>query len=305
MSRTQARQDCDTPYQDGHIFIPCIPSYITTGAGATFTAPAAGQYATSLPTAATAYVANIPIGNLLFRYGVQDDLQEFYGSGQPGGGAQANAVGSPFTVSTGSIVAGTNVSIPVLSSVGFIVGQWVVIDTVASGVQETQLINAIPDGTHVQVATIKSSHTTPFPVSQYNFTTPAGITGRPPFTGTSQFTSVTAARPKGIAFKAIYPVYQIGAVNATVNTIGLFSTTFPLAGALPAPTAIIASGSNGLVTTFSANTNTTPIPVPVAGQIFRTTRFTEFVLSWAISTGAVTGTATIFGVFLDVAYNFN
>lgn len=304
MSRTQARQDADTPYLDGHIFVPILPQYVTTGAGAVSAAPAAGQFAVSLPTTATAYVANIPIGNLLFRYGVQDDLQEFFGSGQSGGGAQGQAVGSPFTNSTANASAGANVSIAVLSSVGFTVGQWCTIDTVASGVQEFQQINAIPDGTHIQFATLKSAHTSPFPISQYTFTTPGGVTGRPPFTGVTEFSSVVTARPKGILIKAIYPVYNIGAVNATLNTIGLFQTTYLNNAPLPAPTAIIASGANGLITAFSSNVNITPIPVPIAGQVFRTARFTEYVLSWAVTTGTA-GTATLYGVFIDATYNFN
>lgn len=304
MSRTQARQDADTPYLDGHVFIPIIPSYVTTGSGAVSAAPAAGQFAVSLPTTATAYVANIPIGNLLFRYGVQDDLQEFFGSGQVGGGAQGQAVGSPYTNSTANASAGTNVSIAVLSSVGFVVGQWCTIDTVASGVQEFQQINAIPDGTHIQFALLKSGHTSPFPISQYTFTTPGGVTGRPPFAAVTEFSSVVSARPKGLLFKAIYPVYNIGAVNATVNTIGLFQTTYVNNAALPAPVAIIASAANGLTATFSANVNITPIPVPIAGQVFRTTRFSEFVLSWAVTTGSG-GTATLYGVFVDFTYNLN
>src|SRR5262249_982492 len=163
---------------------------------------------------------------------------------------------------------------------------------VASGVQEVQQITAIPDGTHITFGTIKSGHTTPFPISQNVFTTPAGVTGRPPFTGTTQLAPVTS-RPKGILFKAIYPVYQIGAVNATLNPIGLFQTPFVHNAALPAPTAIITSGSNGLGTTFGTNVNVTPIPVPIAGQVFRTTRFTEYVVSWAFTTGSG-GTGTLF-----------
>ena len=303
MSRTQGRVDSDLPYADGHIFVPILPQYVTSGAGATFNRPAAGLYATSLPTTATAYVAMIPLGSLLCRTGVQDDLQEQYGS-LAAGGAQGLPVPGQVTFSTSSISAGSSVSIPVISSVNFSIGQYVTIDTVASGVQEFQQITAIADATHITVGAVKNSHTTPFPVSGNVYTNPAGVTGRPPFTGTTQLSSVVAPRPKGIAFKAIYPVYTIGAVNATLNTIGLTQATFINNAAVPTASNIIAVAANGLGTTFGANIQITPIPVPVANQGFRTTKFSEFVLEWDFTTGSG-GTGLLYGVFLDVSYNFS
>lgn len=304
MSRTQARIDSDLPYVDGHIFIPILPNYVTTGAGAVATRPAAGLYGTSLPTAATAYVAMIPLGELLFRSGLQDDLQEQFGSLQAGG-AQGLATPGQTTFSTGSIVAGANVSIAVLSSVNFFVGQYVTIDTLASGVQEFQQITVIADATHITVGAVKNSHTTPFPVVGNIFTTPAGLSGRPPFTGTTELNPVTAPRPKGIQFKQIYAVYTIGAVNATLNTIGLTQATFVNNAAVPTASNIIAVAANGLGTTFGANIQMTPIPVPLVGQTFRTSKFTEYTIEWDVTTGAATGTAVLYGVFLDVAFNFS
>jgi hypothetical protein len=303
MSRTQARLDSDLPYQDGHIFVPVIPSNITTGAGAVANSPGTGLYATSLPTAATAYVATIPLGAFLFRTGVEDDLQEQFGS-LISGGAQGAPVPGQVTYQIGSVVAGSNVNVNVISSGNYSVGQTVIYDTVASGVQEFPVISAIPDGTHITFATVKNSHSANAPISGNQFTTPAGITGRPPFTGTSQLTPVTSPRPKGILFKSIYPVYTIGSVNATLNTIGLTQATFANGAAVPTATNIIASAANGLGTTFGATMNVTPIPVPSAGQIFRTSKFTEYVLQWALTTGAASGTALLYGVFLDVTYNF-
>ncbi|MDX6356445.1 MAG: hypothetical protein QOF98_3348 [Streptomyces sp.] len=64
------------------------------------------------------------------------------------------------------------VTIPVASSDGFVVGLGVLIDAVRDTAdnQESQLITAIPDGTHIQVAKLTKAHTgtaaAPFPVMQ-------------------------------------------------------------------------------------------------------------------------------------------
>jgi len=60
-------------------------------------------------------------------------------------------------------------NIVVDSSAGFIVGEPVVIDLYNSGVQETQLVTAVPDATHVTVKLLNNAHngtTTPFPITQ-------------------------------------------------------------------------------------------------------------------------------------------
>jgi hypothetical protein len=245
----------------------------------------------------------MPLGDILFRYGLQDDLQEQFGTGQPVG-AQGLQVGSPQTLSTGSSLAGANISVAVLSSVGFTVGTWAVVDTVASGLQETQLINAIPDATHIQFATLKNAHTTPFPIAANIFTTPAGVSGPPPFTGITQLTAVTAPRPKGILFKAIYPVYQLTTAAQTTNTIGLTKTTFANVTA-PVVTNIIANANNGLAVATNAQPYVTPIPVPVASQVYQTSRFTEYVIEWDITPSGATAIALLFGIFIDVSYNLN
>jgi hypothetical protein len=302
MSRTQARLDSDLPYADGHIFIPILPNYVTTGAGAVATRPAAGLYGTSLPTTATAYTVMIPLGSLLFRSGVQDDLQEQFGS-LVAGGAQGQPTPDQITYQIGSVVAGANVNVNVITSGNFSVGQVVIYDTVASGVQEFPTITAIPDGTHITFGTIKNSHSANAPITGNLFTTPAGITGRPPYTGVSQLTPVTAPRPKGISFEAIYAVYTIGTAAATVNTIGLTQAIFANGAAVPTATNIIANAANGLGTAFGATMYVTPIVVPAAQQFFRTTKLTEYVLEWDVTTGTG-GNAVLYGVFFDVEYNY-
>jgi len=50
------------------------------------------------------------------------------------------------------------VTIPVADSAGFVAGESAVIDTWGSGVQETQTITAVPDGTHIVVQALSSAH---------------------------------------------------------------------------------------------------------------------------------------------------
>ena len=302
MSRTQGRYDSDSPYKDGLIFVPILPTYVTSGAGAVSNRPAAGRFATSLPTTATAYVLMIPLASLLFRAGLQDDLQEQFGSARAGG---ANALPVPgfLSYTTAILAAGSNVSIPVIASGNFAVGHFVTLDTVASGVQEFPMVVSIPDATHIVVNTILNAHATNAPVTDNAFTTPAGVTGRPPFTGITELTPVTAPRPKGISFKAMYPVYTIGGAAATLNTIGLTQTIFGN-NLAPVTSNIIADAANGLATATQTNPYVTPIVVPAAAQIFRTTKLAEFVLEWDFTTGSG-GTGLLEGVFFDVDFNHN
>jgi hypothetical protein len=307
MPRTQSRLDMDTPCQDGHIFVPVYPTNVAvlgTSGVVTYPLGGSGLVTFHLASATTVSKLLIPLSATLARYGVADDLQEQFGAGAGFLGAGGQAVGSPYTYGTSTINAGTAVSIAVQSSVGFTAGNYVVIDTVASGVQETQLIISIPDGTHIQVATVKSTHTATFPVAMGAFTTPAGVTGRPPFTGATQLTPVSSARPKGIAFKAIYPVYTLTTAAQTSQAISLTKTTFANNTA-PVVANIITAGQNGLANATQAQPYLTCIPVPVANQGFQTTRFTEFLIEWDLTPSGGTAVVDIYGIFIDLAYNFN
>lgn len=310
MPRFQRRVDSDTGYADGHIFIPIVSDFST---GATAPGAALATYngianisATNLNTAATAYTFSVPMNEYLTaRYGVQDDLQEFFGTGQPVG-AQGLQVGQPTTLSTASSLAGSNISVAVLSSTNFVTGTWVLVDTVASGVQEKALINAIPDGLHIQFATLKNAHTTPFPIAANLFTSPAGVSGSPPYTGITELTAVVAPRPKGILIKQLNCIYAILAAAATVNTISIISQQFVNQATLPAQTTLLALAANGLQTATNAANQfyVTPIPLPVASQVFINTRTTEVTLNWNVTTGAA-ASAAIVGVSVDVTYNYN
>jgi hypothetical protein len=308
MSRYQRRLDTDTGYADGHLYVPILATNIT-GAGAVISnAVIAGTSGISLPTSATAYVINVPIGPALYRYGVQDDLQAQFGGGGLGGtpfGAQGLNVNAAQTL-IGTSVAASNAPVVLAvtapqSTVGFVVGAIVQIDVGAAA--EFQTITAINAGVSITVGALSKAHTATFQVFQNPFTTPASVSGAPPFTGLSQLTPVTAPRPKGIQIKAIYPVYQIGAVNATLNTISLQKAQFTNNQA-PVVSNIIASGANGMQTAFQAATLAYVTPIVVAAPAFQITKFTEIFSVWSLTTGTG-GTATVFGMFLDVTYNYN
>lgn len=302
MSRTLRRMDSDAGNGDGHIFVPATIENVTgsfVAANNIWTRNGSGNVGLLIP-ASTAAILMFPLRNLLFRYGLADDLQHVFG-GSLGASANGLPIGSPFTLSTGSSVAGANISVAVLSSVGFIVGLPCVLDTVASGFQETAIINAIPDGTHVQFANLKNAHTTPFPIQQNIFTTPAGQ-GSPPFTGASNLNTVTS-RPKGIMFKQIHPAYAIITNPLSTNTIGLTKTVFSNLVA-PVVTNILANAANGLQTaaTTLATPALTPITIPLASQVYQPTRFAEYVVEWDVTT-PVGGTCQLFGFWIDVQYD--
>jgi hypothetical protein len=302
MSRTTGTLNQDTPFQDG--LFPLAPGgdiFATTGA-TTLTRIAAGEISLRATGSATAYVVIGTASSAIYRTGLQDDAQMFFGS-QRAGGAQGLGVANVFTLSTASIVAGSSVNIAVLSSVNFAVNQYVTLDTVASGVQEFTRIVAIPDATHITVQTVVNSHTSPFPITLNLFTTPWQAGGRPPFTGAAQLTPQTTVRPKGIFFKQLAVAYIVNTANATVPTIGLTAITYAN-GVAPAVTTLIANATNGLSTAFAATPYVIPVPVPLANQGFIITPNTSVVVEFDFTTGTG-GTVDVLGFYLTCGFNYN
>ena len=114
---------------------------------------------------------------------------------------------------------------------------------------------------------------------------------------------MTAPRPKGIQINAIYPVFQIGAVNLSLHTIALQRAVFSN-NAAPTVSNIIASGANGLPVAFKAATVAYVTPITVSSPVFETNRFTQIFATWSMTTGAATGTASMFGIWCDVSFNY-
>lgn len=297
MSRTQGRFDADTAFGDGHVFFSALDGTLTSGTG-TATRNAAGSFSLNLGNTDTA-ILTIPLTALVFRYGVQDWLQEQFGSTIAGGATGLPIPGYTALVST-TAAAGTGVNVAVNTSTGFTVGR-----KVLAGTQNT-FITAIPDSTHITLALLTASLTAGLTISQDIFTTPAGISGAAPYTGGGTappgfLTPVTAPRPKGIALKALYPVYAVAGAALTTNTIGITKTVFAN-NAAPVVTNILANAANGLQTATQAQPYLTPInfATPVT---FQTTKYAEYSIEWDVTT-AGGGTAQLFGIFLDIAYNF-
>lgn len=305
MSRTQGRVDSDVPYHDGHVFVsPLDATEFSSSGTVTTVRTAAGNYHIDLAASSSITLA-IPLSKMIYRTGLQDWLQEQFGSGViANAGSSANGLRVPAfsTYTTGSLTAGNNVSVPVQNSAGFAVQQVVTLDTSGSGVQEFPVITSITDGTHIVVNKIVNAHSTNAPVSGNTFTTPAGVTGPPPFSGISQLTPVTSPRPKGLAFQDIYPWYLVGGATLSANTIGLTKTT-------AANNATVASGISSLLTAgtngmpLTVQTNPYLYPIKVTNANFQTTKFSEYYLEWTMTT-ASGGTASIYGVFIDVYLNY-
>jgi len=301
MSRTQRGWDFDLPNFDGMYFLSASDMFVASGGGTgTITRVASGEWSLRISTTTATQVVG-PLSTILLRFGQQDDLQQQFGSARAGG-AQGLPVGWPNTFSTSSVSAGSAVSIPVLSSVNFAVGQAILVDTVGSGVQEYTYITAIADGTHV-TATLANAHTTPFPIAANVFTTPAGVTGTPPYTGVTEFTPVTSFRPKGVLIKQITPRYAINTANAATNTIGITQTIYNN-GAAPTVSTILTNAANGLATTTTAQPYVTPIPIPVANQAFTTARNVDVLVEWDITNGT-SGTVDLFGIEIVCSFNYD
>jgi hypothetical protein len=88
-----------------------------------------------------------------------------------GGGPIDDGSAQVGTVCASALPASSSpVIIPVADSTGFVAGESAILDTWGSGVQETQTITAVPDGTHITVQAVSNAHTlinqAPFPIVQ-------------------------------------------------------------------------------------------------------------------------------------------
>ncbi|BAZ03257.1 hypothetical protein NIES37_72700 (plasmid) [Tolypothrix tenuis PCC 7101] len=88
----------------------------------------------------------------------------------PNGGSLIGDGSSVATTSEDRLEPSTSpITLTVVSSVGFVVGYSVIIDSYASRVQETQTIVSVPDNTHITVTGLSHTHDgseTPFPLMQ-------------------------------------------------------------------------------------------------------------------------------------------
>lgn len=302
--RTASNFQQDTPSLDGLVALSAGADIVQVPVAAEttkMTKVAAGEFSLRTQSASLPYIFMGGMSGLIFRTGEQDDYQQAFGSARAGG-AQGLPIGIPSTLSTASTVAGSSVNIAVLSSVGFAVGAYAAIDTVASGVQEFAQITAIPDATHITFNKLVSSHTTAFPIAQNLFTTPGPTTGRSPFTGSSQLTPQTAVRAKGIAIKQLNVIYAVNTTAITVPTVGMFATQFPNNSA-PVVTTLIAQATNGLAVAAQAQPYTIPVPVPVAQAGFIITPNTIVTVDFEFTTGA-SGNVDVLGFSLSCAFNY-
>lgn len=130
------------------------------------------------------------------------------------------------------------------------------------------------------------------------FSTPAGVTGPPPFTGLSQLTPVTSARPKGLQINSITFNYLITTNNATVNTIAVRDFVYVNGVAVVANT-LLASGTNGLQTTAAATPYSTTVALTTPAYLTSVNHLP--VATWSITPGA--GGVSVYGVTLNCTYN--
>lgn len=295
MSRTQGKYQADSGSNDGQIFISALNMDLISGT-ATITRNAAGDFSYNIGASQTCVFA-VALSALLYRYGLQDDLQEQFGAG-PGPltyGSQGLTVGGYTTLSTASAAVGNNVSVAVLSSTNFSAG-----DPVLAGTQKTSIVS-IPDSTHLVLQTIASTLASGSVITQNLFTTPAGVTGRPPFAGVNSLIPVTSPRPKGIEFKELYPWYLVSGAALTLNTIGI-TKTVAANNAANVVTNILANAANNLQTATQTNPYLTPIQI--ASPAYQVTKYASYNIEWDVTT-AGGGAARIYGAYLDVAFNFN
>lgn len=127
--------------------------------------------------------------------------------------------------------------------------------------------------------------------------------GRPPYASASQFV-VPTNRPKGIAIRAITPIYSVTGSALTSQTLGLTKTVFAEAAA-PVVTALLAAAANGqpLTVNTAGQTHATTSSLLAANQVMQVARNTDLIIEHSLVIGA--GTAEMYGWFVDINFNHN
>lgn len=130
---------------------------------------------------------------------------------------------------------------------------------------------------------------------------PIPVQGRPPFTGSSQFTSPTSKfYPKGIRIKDFVVNYQV-ATNPLTAITCRYDRTVYAEGAGPTVTNILAAAANGLLLT----TGTHSVKVTgLAAQSFEVTDLSALTFELSIQTAAAC-TCNLENVVVHYSYNFN
>lgn len=129
------------------------------------------------------------------------------------------------------------------------------------------------------------------------FTTPAGVSGPPPFSGVSQFTP-PASRPKGIQINSLSFAYVITTNNATVNAALVRQFVYTNAAA---PTVNTLLASTNLTLTAATNPYVTTLNLTTPAFLTSPTQMVE--VQWSITPGA--GGASLLGIWANCSYNFS
>jgi len=113
----------------------------------------------------------------------------------------------------------------------------------------------------------------------------------------------TAFKVKGYKLLSMDVIYLIAGAAITTNTIRVDEVKFAN-NVANAVTSVLANGANGLATATQANPYTTNVPLPAAGQIYRTLADEGLWIEINMATPGG-GTARLYGLDLVLEYNFN
>lgn len=135
--------------------------------------------------------------------------------------------------------------------------------------------------------------------------TPWGVTGRPPYTGITQFTPVTgvAGRPKGFKLTDITLVYLVGGATLDALTIGVEKNVYANNTAI-ASTAILAVAANGLTATVQANPFVIQVPIAAGNQLYNMTDNSEIISEVTVTTGG-SATFRLYRASIHGHFNWN
>lgn len=140
------------------------------------------------------------------------------------------------------------------------------------------------------------------------FTTPAGVSGAPPFPGISQLSPVVVPRPKGIEITSITFVFSVAGSAATNNSTGINEYVYafpPTNGSLSAVPVLknpsLANGG-GLPTAVTPAGQVTSANLAMLNPLYITDPVSQYWLQWFVTPGT---TMQLFGVVFNCTFNFN
>jgi len=173
----------------------------------------------------------------------------------------------------------------------------------ASGAETYQVVGTLTDLTRLLTAASPVYFQEQFGTAAGTSGYPASVAGYPPFTGANQLVPPTGPPPKGLQVNSVVVVYQVGVADLSAASLSLNRIVYANNVANSITNVAIAATALPLTAAGDA-TGPYLATRAVSAPAFENTQNSNLELEFAV-TMQNTGTLRIYGLGLNVSFNYN